>query len=61
MLAELARSASTYDDVIETLEREGVEKFEASWIELLDGVEKSLTRPRRAADDAPSNERRRPK
>ena len=29
-------------DVIETLEREGVEKFEASWQELLDGVRKSL-------------------
>ena len=25
-------------DVIATLEREGVEKFEASWLELLDGV-----------------------
>ncbi|MEU4400572.1 transaldolase [Micromonospora orduensis] len=30
------------DDVIATLEREGVEKFEASWQELLDGVRKSL-------------------
>ncbi|TYB34596.1 transaldolase [Micromonospora sp. AP08] len=29
-------------DVIATLEREGVEKFEASWLELLDGVKKSL-------------------
>ncbi|MGC5033266.1 transaldolase [Micromonospora sp. DT229] len=29
-------------DVIEALEREGVEKFEASWQELLDGVRKSL-------------------
>ncbi|MFG2061202.1 transaldolase [Micromonospora sp. NPDC048871] len=29
-------------DVIEVLEREGVEKFEASWQELLDGVRKSL-------------------
>ncbi|MEU8256344.1 transaldolase [Micromonospora inaquosa] len=29
-------------DVIATLEREGVEKFEASWQELLDGVSKSL-------------------
>ncbi|MEU5914924.1 transaldolase [Micromonospora sp. NPDC047527] len=29
-------------DVIATLEREGVEKFEASWQELLDGVRKSL-------------------
>jgi transaldolase len=30
-------------DVIGVLEREGVEKFEASWQELLDGVRKSLT------------------
>ncbi|MEV0810650.1 transaldolase [Micromonospora sp. NPDC050200] len=29
-------------DVIATLEREGVEKFEASWLELLDGVRRSL-------------------
>ncbi|MBF5033611.1 MULTISPECIES: transaldolase [unclassified Micromonospora] len=29
-------------DVIATLEREGVEKFEASWVELLEGVKKSL-------------------
>ncbi|SCG36770.1 transaldolase [Micromonospora halophytica] len=43
-------------DVIATLEREGVEKFEASWLELLDGVTKSLVeaakgtgRPNRAA------------
>ncbi|SCG45652.1 transaldolase [Micromonospora coxensis] len=43
-------------DVIATLEREGVEKFEASWLELLDGVTKSLAeaakgagRPNRAA------------
>ncbi|ASW55923.1 transaldolase [Plantactinospora sp. KBS50] len=32
-----------FDDVIQTLEREGVEKFEASWQELLDGVRRSLT------------------
>ncbi|MFE9960237.1 transaldolase [Micromonospora sp. NPDC005299] len=29
-------------DVIATLEREGVEKFATSWMELLDGVKKSL-------------------
>jgi transaldolase len=28
----------SYDDVVETLEREGVEKFAASWSDLLDGV-----------------------
>ncbi len=43
--------------MIATLEREGVEKFEASWTELLDGVRKSLDaaaegvdRPNRAAE-----------
>jgi transaldolase len=30
-----------YDDVVDTLEREGVEKFVASWRELLEGVEKA--------------------
>jgi transaldolase len=30
-----------YDDVVETLEREGVEKFAASWNELLDRVDKA--------------------
>ena len=32
----------SYDDVVETLEREGVEKFEASYLELLQGVEAQL-------------------
>ncbi|MFR9779207.1 transaldolase [Micromonospora sp. MS34] len=36
-------------DVIVTLEREGVEKFEASWLELLDGVKKSLTEAAKGA------------
>ncbi|MEH1099782.1 transaldolase [Micromonospora sp. CPCC 205561] len=36
-------------DVIETLEREGVEKFEASWQELLAGVRKSLSAADRGA------------
>ncbi|WP_406042909.1 transaldolase [Micromonospora sp. NBC_00898] len=36
-------------DVIATLEREGVEKFEASWLELLDGVKKSLTEAAKGA------------
>ncbi|SBT44283.1 transaldolase [Micromonospora auratinigra] len=37
-------------DVIATLEREGVEKFEASWQELLDGVQKSLSEAAKGAD-----------
>jgi transaldolase len=31
-----------YDDVTEVLEREGVEKFEASWVELLATVKAQL-------------------
>jgi transaldolase len=35
---ELARAGVDYDDVVETLEREGVEKFSDSFDELLDGI-----------------------
>lgn len=56
VFADLASVGVDMADVIETLEREGVEKFEASWRELLDGVRKSLEaaaqgsgQPRRAA------------
>jgi transaldolase len=42
VLADLKSLGIDYDDVVQTLEREGVEKFEASWVELLDGVRKSL-------------------
>ena len=47
-------SGIDYDDVVDTLEREGVEKFEASWNELLDGVRSRWTRPRRAPTSRPS-------
>ncbi|MEU1607294.1 transaldolase [Micromonospora matsumotoense] len=43
VFADLAAVGIDMDDVIATLEREGVEKFEASWGELLEGVRKSLT------------------
>ncbi|MDG4788559.1 transaldolase [Micromonospora sp. WMMD1102] len=42
VFAGLADAGVDFDDVIATLEQEGVEKFEASWQELLDGVRKSL-------------------
>jgi transaldolase len=38
VLEELAEVGVDYDDVVETLEREGVEKFSVSFRELLDGV-----------------------
>jgi len=43
VLDELADLGVDYDDVVATLEREGVEKFEASWLELLRGVEAQLS------------------
>ena len=42
VLDDLASLGVEYDDVVATLEREGVEKFEASWLELLGGVESQL-------------------
>jgi transaldolase len=39
LLDELAEAGLDYDDVVETLEREGVEKFSASFRQLLDGIE----------------------
>ena len=38
LLADLERVGVDYDDVVETLEREGVQKFSDSFAELLDGV-----------------------
>lgn len=38
----LAEAGVDYDDVIATLEREGVEKFEKSWNELLETVQSNL-------------------
>jgi transaldolase len=50
VLADLAAVGVDYDDVVDTLEREGVEKFAISWNELLDGVTKSLEAARSGAD-----------
>jgi transaldolase len=38
LLEKLAAVGIDYDDVTDTLEREGVEKFDASFAELLDGI-----------------------
>jgi transaldolase len=51
VLEQLAELGIDYDDVVETLEREGVEKFAASWNELLDGVQASLKAAQEGADD----------
>jgi transaldolase len=42
VLDKLAAVGIDYDDVVLTLEREGVEKFEASWVDLIAAVEKEL-------------------
>ncbi|MEU6205875.1 transaldolase [Micromonospora musae] len=42
VFADLEAAGVNMAEVIDVLEREGVEKFEASWLELLDGVRKSL-------------------
>ncbi|MFC5820459.1 transaldolase [Nonomuraea harbinensis] len=41
-MAELKDAGIDYDDVVRVLEDEGVQKFEASWNELLDSVRKNL-------------------
>jgi len=42
VMADLEEAGIVYDDVIETLEEEGVEKFVKSWNELLETVKKNL-------------------
>lgn len=42
VMAALADAGVDYDDVIATLEREGVEKFESAWGELLETVQGQL-------------------
>ena len=41
LFERLAEAGVDYDDVTDTLEREGVEKFDASFAELLDGIRAS--------------------
>jgi transaldolase len=42
VMADAAAVGIDWDDVFRVLETEGVDKFEVSWSELLDGVQKSL-------------------
>src|SRR5689334_985354 len=50
VLDDLASVGVDYDDVVDTLEREGVEKFSASWNELLAGVKAALDAAAAGAD-----------
>ncbi|NUS56024.1 MAG: transaldolase, partial [Streptomycetaceae bacterium] len=45
-LAGLAELGISYDDVVQQLEDEGVEKFEASWNDLLKSLQGELDRLR---------------
>jgi transaldolase len=42
VLDDLERVGISYDDVVDVLEKEGVEKFEASWSELVANVKQEL-------------------
>jgi transaldolase len=42
VLNDLAGVGISYDDVVDTLEREGVDKFEQSWTELIEAVQAKL-------------------
>lgn len=48
VMADLADAGIDYDDVIATLEKEGVDKFVASWNELLDTVKDQLEQAKEA-------------
>ena len=39
---QLADVGIDYDDVVQVLEDEGVEKFDASWTELIDSIQEQL-------------------
>ena len=42
LMDDLEAIGISYDDVVDVLEREGVEKFEASWSELVETVQTAL-------------------
>jgi transaldolase len=42
LFAELEKLGVPYDDVVQVLEDEGVAKFEASWVEMLDTIKTNL-------------------
>jgi transaldolase len=42
VLDDLERVGISYDEVVDVLEKEGVEKFEASWTELVANVQQEL-------------------
>ena len=57
VMQDLADKGISYDDVIATLEKEGVEKFEKSWHELLDTVRGQLEQALADVKDERTRER----
>ena len=51
VMDDLAAVGISYDDVVDVLEREGVEKFEASWHELVETVQTALDEAKQGKDD----------
>jgi len=49
-IADLGTVGVDFNDVVQVLEDEGVEKFETSWVELLEGVQKSLKAAAKGSD-----------
>jgi transaldolase len=50
VLDDLAGVGIDFDDVVDVLEREGVQKFDASWAELVETVETALTEAKQGHD-----------
>jgi transaldolase len=51
VMDDLAAVGISYDDVVDVLEREGVEKFEASWKELVTTVQTALDDAKKGKED----------
>jgi transaldolase len=51
VLDDLAAVGISYDDVVDLLEREGVEKFEASWHDLVNTVQTALDDAKKGKED----------
>ncbi len=56
VFADLEELGIGYDDVTAVLETEGVEKFSASWAELLAAIEKEMARPRGSSEGQASRQ-----
>ena len=56
VLDDLEAVGISYDDVVDVLEREGVEKFDASWAELVETVQTALDEAK-AGEDSPGRGR----